>query len=196
MFAEPLRCPRCRSLLAPRSCGTHALHLCNRCGGIWGQRFASAHLETDLGPEAVTAAHEAAARSQTWDVKEEISCPECQAPLSRIEAGPLKVPVDVCQQHGVWFDRTELEKVQASRGLPKPRRVAGHATAGGAFATAAAAGAAAAAAGGLSLAGQPAVSPASASIASSGIGETVAETAVEVAIEVVISLIAGIFDGV
>jgi Zn-finger nucleic acid-binding protein len=41
----------------------------------------------------------------------ELSCPACKQRMEIVPLGPAKCSVDVCAEHGVWFDRWEGQAV-------------------------------------------------------------------------------------
>ncbi len=80
-------------------------HPCAQCGGVWYDRAEMELLADELkiqvtfpfGPEEAGRAR---------------ACPRCRAAMSIQRAGEGgKILLDVCGQHGVWFDREELEPV-------------------------------------------------------------------------------------
>ncbi len=41
----------------------------------------------------------------------ELACPVCSKPMP--SAGLFEIPIDRCSEHGIWFDKTELDQVIA-----------------------------------------------------------------------------------
>lgn len=91
-----LRCPRC----AAGSLGVGPLHRCSSCQGVWvDDKTLRSHTGHDTG---------AAVRGSVAH-RERLPCAACRAPME-----PLLLfdePVDRCTEHGVWFDKHELEAV-------------------------------------------------------------------------------------
>ncbi len=108
------RCPRCATSLV--DVHRHEVHLlaCSGCGGVWMSgatlhRFAEA---LRARPEAIEAAQGVADRAlfEMEPDGEVIGCPSCKKPMA-ITRHPSGVHLDVCAEHGVWFDRDELPQV-------------------------------------------------------------------------------------
>lgn len=104
-FRDPARvtCPRCEDpALSPRR-ALHVEHLsCAACGGLWFERSAFAELaahidlpfEEPLGEPVVSALAAP-------------PCPRCRTALSRRQLAD-GLFIDVCVEHGIWFDIDEL----------------------------------------------------------------------------------------
>jgi Zn-finger nucleic acid-binding protein len=119
--ARELRCPHCTKRLAGVRVEEVELAGCGGCGGIWvdnasAQRVVAAPraIFEDLARRAATNAHGRVVRSQRP------SCPVCDAIL---DAATVKtIQLDVCADHGTWFDAWELANLtRALTGKP-PRR--------------------------------------------------------------------------
>jgi hypothetical protein len=111
-------CPRCfeEGALAHRGEPPEARG-CAGCQGAWLSVAAARRLiEGPFGAlgELPAAATRAAA----------LRCPGCKNVMARRRVA--EVEIDVCMDHGVWFDHTEVERVQAAA---RPRVGAGLATA-------------------------------------------------------------------
>ena len=129
--AKPELCPRCRVDMNAVVIGGSPLRECPHCEGIWADADA---LRQDLrGPgKAVGGAGDGAAaggrRSAGVGGAEQIHylpCPVCGELMNRVNfAHCSNVVVDVCSQHGTWFDHDDLrhivEFIQAG-GLEKAR---------------------------------------------------------------------------
>ncbi len=98
---------------------------CPRCGGVWTDNTASQRVASSLDPEIVGAAveaeeHAAQVGAPLPDDSKPRVCPECGGGLARVVS--MGTRLDVCAQHGTWFDRGELWKV--ARALEHKRRLA------------------------------------------------------------------------
>src|SRR5688500_1387490 len=100
---ERLRCPRCtEAALSPR----RALHVehagCTACGGLWFERAAFAELarELDVPDDRPLGERVVSALASP-------PCPHCAAALARYQVAE-SLFVDVCADHGIWFDTDEL----------------------------------------------------------------------------------------
>lgn len=48
---------------------------------------------------------------QAVDTRGTVACPECGQAMERSVAGQTGVEIDVCREHGTWFDRDELGRI-------------------------------------------------------------------------------------
>jgi Zn-finger nucleic acid-binding protein len=109
-------CPRCRvSLNAVALNGTN-LHECPKCDGIWVDTAAFEQICTDRDKQAtILGAVGSASTPESLRVEANIRyvpCPVCHALMNRVNfARCSHVIVDVCRQHGTWFDRDELRRI-------------------------------------------------------------------------------------
>lgn len=107
-------CPRCRVKLQSLKIDAIGIRECERCGGFWsdGQTFESIcankeHQASVLG-FSESYVHEATAQLAVSYVP----CPDCKQLMNRSNfAKSSGVIVDLCKQHGVWFDAGELPKI-------------------------------------------------------------------------------------
>jgi Zn-finger nucleic acid-binding protein len=111
-----LRCPRCKESLSYAFQGSYDVHECHRCFGAFVEVGALATFvdeartrgAVDVGNERSSAPHadvslDALAR-----------CPSCNVLMLRRVFGKRSgVLVDVCADHGTWFDAGELAKALA-----------------------------------------------------------------------------------
>jgi Zn-finger nucleic acid-binding protein len=109
-------CPRCfeEDALAHRG-GAPEARGCAACKGVWLSQAAAKRLIE--GPLSGLA---------TLATRASLCCPDCGAPLERRQVAGVEI--DVCPRDGVWFDHTEVERVQAA--ARRPRGDDGLATAG------------------------------------------------------------------
>ena len=108
---ERLSCVRCQVELTP--VGSEGALACSACGGEFCDRTA---LESALQNARLGASSRPYARP-VLSLTEPIcyvACPVCKELMIRRNFGISSgVVVDVCSQHGVWFDRGELAQVLA-----------------------------------------------------------------------------------
>jgi Zn-finger nucleic acid-binding protein len=112
-----LACPRCAAALVKvATVGDIGAHACPECGGVFADRAGVAALSS--GADAPT--HPA----RRVDTSGYIKCPVCGDPMTRLNYGRRSgVMVDLCIDHGTWFDADELDRVNAflaSGGLSRP----------------------------------------------------------------------------
>src|SRR4051812_18003244 len=108
-----MNCPRCNVELDSHQATRVLLHGCPTCGGVWLDGEASRRVVEAIDPTVVGAADEESRRARQLqvDVSRAAPCPVCAQPLRRMPIEQAQVDVDACEQHGVWFDRDELQRV-------------------------------------------------------------------------------------
>jgi Zn-finger nucleic acid-binding protein len=126
---KPLDCPGCSGAMRPIKLGATPLHQCDQCGSAWlapddfaslcTDREARGAVLTSLGAATATAQTPAAARVRY------VHCAVCGKVMNRVNFGKMSgIIVDVCKNHGVWFERDELRGVLqfvANGGLDRMR---------------------------------------------------------------------------
>lgn len=107
-------CPRCKIKLQPLKIDAVVIRECERCGGFWSgveefetlcaskekqasvTGFIGSYVHGDKAPPAVSY----------------VPCPDCKQLMNRSNfAKASGVIIDLCKQHGVWFDAGELPKI-------------------------------------------------------------------------------------
>ena len=114
-----MRCPRCETKLERLTTKNTPFDGCEKCGGVWLARAVWDQVQSARSSKVVDRSNEVSARSRKT-VKPDaapIACPSCHQPMHVTRVAMTDVEVDVCTEHGVWFDRDELG--QAVRG-PRP----------------------------------------------------------------------------
>lgn len=127
-LGEPdvLRCPDCKLPFQLFAGGPGKLHDCGACGG----QLVDHALLKDLLEQRELYGKTAPRRPPRHNPMElpvrYVPCPGCGQMMTRRNfGGSSGVIVDVCQEHGVWFDRGELPRVLAfveAGGLELARR--------------------------------------------------------------------------
>ena len=114
-IAPELSCPRCVCPLEARAVGSHTLHTCGGCGGLWVDRDSFQDIcsreeeqEAVLGytlPDSATGVEGKPPRTYS-------PCPVCGKLMNHKQfASSSGVVLDWCREHGSWFDRQELHRV-------------------------------------------------------------------------------------
>lgn len=102
-----LRCPRCRKRLFTAKVKDVELSACGGCGGIWIENASARRVLADPEPIFAEMATRAGNNAQARETHaEDRVCPECPAVLDKTRAHGLEL--DVCEEHGTWFDAFEL----------------------------------------------------------------------------------------
>lgn len=112
----PLPCPRCGDTLASGEVGGIALSDCPACGGIWVDEASfraicdsASELPSGLGAAAIAAPRVGTGTSETVRY---VRCPRCRTLMDRLNFARCSgVIVDVCREHGTWFDHDELRRI-------------------------------------------------------------------------------------
>ncbi|HEY6227224.1 MAG TPA: zf-TFIIB domain-containing protein, partial [Verrucomicrobiae bacterium] len=108
-------CPRCdeHPSLTVITVGKVMLNECGKCEGLWVDKFSFEQICTDreqqaaiLGPAIRVPLPEGMEKVRY------IRCPECNELMQRMNfAGSSGVVIDLCPQHGTWFDNKELQRI-------------------------------------------------------------------------------------
>ena len=112
------QCPRCEADLRARTVGSSNVSECTQCGGLWLSEtdFASVCERTDEQELASRALAQTAPppRSGGEQKVRYMPCVICkELMLRRNYSGNSGIIIDVCRDHGIWLDHTELEGILA-----------------------------------------------------------------------------------
>jgi Zn-finger nucleic acid-binding protein len=105
-------CPRCAVHLKSRDYGNLSVEECDKCGGLY---LAPATMDQLVAARDLPTSLRLALPKR--ELKREkavryIACPTCRKSMNRQAFGRISgVVVDVCKNHGVWFDAGELSEV-------------------------------------------------------------------------------------
>jgi Zn-finger nucleic acid-binding protein/ribosomal protein L40E len=110
------RCPDCRVDLVTRAAAAVGYAECARCGGLFLKPDAFQAVTRDADVRARLRAVETAPVTTTaarlGDRVRYRPCPSCGRLMNRTNyAGGSGIILDVCRDHGVWFDRGELTAI-------------------------------------------------------------------------------------
>lgn len=110
--AQTLPCPRCRLALGRVEVGAVTLHDCAGCAGVWLDAGMFRRLCANREQQAAVLGFGIfEARSVPSSKVNYVPCPECKGLMNRTNFARCSgVVVDVCKQHGTWFDRDELRR--------------------------------------------------------------------------------------
>jgi Zn-finger nucleic acid-binding protein len=111
---KPGACPRCKVELQSLKIGATTIRECLRCGGFWASVETFENLCVDKEQQSAVVNY-AGAKPRDHDTATPISyvpCPDCEQLMNRSNfARSSGVIIDLCKQHGVWFDADELPKI-------------------------------------------------------------------------------------
>lgn len=127
-------CPRCRVPLFHQVCSSYPVEACAECMGLWIAHETLEHIYRDapkgVAPvrveEIAVADPSAAAERVGPRAAAYIPCPVCGKMMNPTNyARRSGVIIDICREHGTWFDADELNKIlafNASGGVEEARR--------------------------------------------------------------------------
>lgn len=109
-------CPRCKGDLRTATVGKTSLRECPKCEGVWLNKAAFEQVCTDTEEQsALLGMASSLPTDLIGNVEKEIRyrpCPCCSELMHRVNfARCSHVIVDVCAQHGTWFDKDELREI-------------------------------------------------------------------------------------
>ena len=108
-------CPHCKINLDAVMVGKNEVRECSKCEGIWVDADSLRRICEDREEQAVVlgmASHLPASDSKEIPKIQYLPCPVCKELMNRVNfAHCSNVIVDVCRQHGTWFDRDDLRHI-------------------------------------------------------------------------------------
>jgi len=113
--AKDRKCPRCKNELILVTVGSTAVLECERCFGLWLD--VASFEKICANREQQSAVLGFASQAPGTGVHEPskvnyVPCPECSQLMNRMNFARCSgVVVDICKQHGTWFDRDELSRI-------------------------------------------------------------------------------------
>ena len=126
--ATDLACPGCKARLVHTSVSEAHLDQCHACGGVWVAQAEFEKMAADREERGeVLGALPGEAPKEAVHLEEVHyrPCPACGKLMNRSNyARTSGVVLDVCKDHGLWFDRDKLKRVLAfieGGGLEKNR---------------------------------------------------------------------------
>jgi len=104
-----MHCPRCQVALHHREDGLYATSFCSTCGGLFVSSKKSDTISAAQTRDSVELAEmlDAHATSNSHKTSGPIDCPMCLHAMQEVHLGALVI--DRCQEHGVWYDKSELQ---------------------------------------------------------------------------------------
>jgi Zn-finger nucleic acid-binding protein len=124
---ESRLCPRCQIAMNSVTVGSTKMLECVQCEGIWVDVETLQQLSADREKQAFVSSSPSGL-DQPLELEKTVRyvpCPVCHELMNRVQFAQCShVIVDVCKEHGTWFDKNELQRaVQFIRagGLEKAR---------------------------------------------------------------------------
>ena len=107
-------CPRCNDSLERLEITSIVMSECTRCSGIWsdGATFEKVCSEKDQQAAALAFFKNREQSSNSTVPINYVPCPRCHQLMNRSNfARSSGVIIDLCKEHGAWFDAGELPKI-------------------------------------------------------------------------------------
>lgn len=108
-------CPRCLRSLTTYQAGAFVVDACHACGGLFIDNAATQELvrsfDRDLVGIATTLGIGKGEAIGEGVMKRDLPCPKCSGIMRPIHLPSAHAEIDVCAEHGTWFDANELPKV-------------------------------------------------------------------------------------
>jgi Zn-finger nucleic acid-binding protein len=106
-------CPRCTdTTLRVLALGSSRVLACRACGGVFAEHAVLDALIAGDGYALRALADEATqAPPRPLTVPKVLACPKCRQDMASTHVRGASCAVDICPDHGVWFDRWEAQLV-------------------------------------------------------------------------------------
>jgi Zn-finger nucleic acid-binding protein len=107
-------CPRCRVALESNKIGETFVRSCTKCDGVWLEADAFEAICADRESQSAVLGFldKRTLRGPALTKINYVPCPDCGQLMNRNNfAKASGVIVDICKQHGVWFDADELPAI-------------------------------------------------------------------------------------
>ena len=107
-------CPRCKTKLQTIRIDHVQISECERCGGFWSSANEFDSLCNDREQQASVMGFAASYLHENPNPAtiSYVPCPDCKQLMNRSNfARSSGIIIDMCKQHGVWFDAGELPKI-------------------------------------------------------------------------------------
>ena len=107
-------CPRCKRPLESIRIETTHVRECASCGGFWtsAQTFESLCADKEAQSAVMNFINTQTLHSRDIAPVSYVPCPDCKQLMNRSNFARVSgIIVDLCKQHGVWFDAEELPKI-------------------------------------------------------------------------------------
>lgn len=107
-------CPRCLVKLDILKVGDTPLRECTKCAGLWSsvETFENICADTERQSSVLAFAWSKEQGAVSPEKIRYVPCPDCGQLMNRSNfARSSGVIIDLCRDHGVWFDAEELPKI-------------------------------------------------------------------------------------
>jgi Zn-finger nucleic acid-binding protein len=120
--AAKMACLRCGEGMHEIDIDRMTVTQCPRCGGAWVTTDVATAMRRTSNDDLRKAVSRGEIFSRAKPERKPLACPVCARPMECVGMSWTVHDVDVCKEHGTWFDRTELgafmdrEKSRRERG--------------------------------------------------------------------------------
>jgi Zn-finger nucleic acid-binding protein len=106
-------CPRCKIRLSLLRIGDIKLRECQRCEGVWSDAVTFENICADRESHAMVMQWSGAKKNDLQKTAiQYVPCPDCNQLMNRNNfARSSGVIIDICKNHGAWFDAEELPRI-------------------------------------------------------------------------------------
>jgi Zn-finger nucleic acid-binding protein len=111
---KQINCPRCKQKLETLKIDDVGIHGCTGCDGLWVGvgTFETICANTEKQSAIFSFLSKRTVHGQPFTKVNYVPCPDCEQLMNRNNfARSSGVIVDICKQHGVWFDSDELPAI-------------------------------------------------------------------------------------
>jgi len=110
---NPGDCPRCETRLDSLQINDIKLRECNTCDGLWSDAETFENICADNESQAAVLGFVGQKHFSSNDARiQYVPCPDCRNLMNRNNFARVSgVIIDICKQHGIWFDAEELPKI-------------------------------------------------------------------------------------
>ena len=115
-------CPRCGETLVAGTYAGGTLAMCRRCGGVRLDAPLSERALSRIDRELAQLSMDASLSARlTPSLGEPLTCHECGRVMERVTVRAAVCEVDLCPDHGMWFDAAELANTMRAFATAKAR---------------------------------------------------------------------------
>ncbi len=122
---EDRLCPRCDIPMRAKEIGEFSLIGCDKCAGVFVPHEVFEMMQEKRDSVVFAATAPPKGRLDAGLHESYVRCPICRQMINRVNFARISgVIVDVCREHGIWFDGGEIEKIMdfvAHGGLQKAK---------------------------------------------------------------------------
>ncbi len=120
-------CPRCNVPMRAKEIGEFHIIGCDKCAGVFVPHDVFDMMQEKRESVVFSASTPQRGQAPVESNASYVRCPVCKKVINRVNFAKISgVIVDVCREHGIWFDGGEIEKIMdfvAHGGLQRAKQV-------------------------------------------------------------------------